>query len=91
MKAGDVVVVTAKLDERVRSSEGADPIGTLVQIDQTTAWVILPNADLWIGSKKFIFPVDGDVDVQVEPEQEEDLDEEDWDSSFDEDDLDPTE
>lgn len=54
MNEGDVVVVTGKLDTRIRAVEGnALAIGTVVCIDKdSNVWVLLPSGDFWRGPKR---------------------------------------
>jgi hypothetical protein len=53
MDEGDLVVITGKLDTRVRQkqqSEGELFFGTLICLDpQKMAWVLLPDGDIWRG------------------------------------------
>lgn len=56
LKDGDVVVVGAKLDDRVRAADPENAIGTIWFMTQTDAIVLLKNGDLWRGNKKMIYP-----------------------------------
>lgn len=54
MNEGDVVVVTGKLDTRVRDQTTNELImGTVVCVDKdSNVWVLLPSGDFWRGPKR---------------------------------------
>jgi hypothetical protein len=53
---GDVVVIADKLDERIRKDDETIHYGTLIKRDQSTAWVLLKDGNIWIGDVRSIFP-----------------------------------
>jgi hypothetical protein len=52
MKVGDIVLVVAKADEKIRDME--ERAGTIVQITGDEVWVLLANGDIWVGSKRYV-------------------------------------
>lgn len=54
MQLGDLVIVTAKFNNKIREQEKR--IGTLVQKDDKQAWVMFDDGTMWIGDVKLVFP-----------------------------------
>jgi hypothetical protein len=54
MKTGDLVVVLAKLDSRVRDKTSGLVLGTLDEIYGETVSVLLPGGDIWRGLRREI-------------------------------------
>jgi hypothetical protein len=50
LREGDVVLVTGKVDERVRPHDGSPVYGTIVSIHGTEVSVLLASYDFWQGS-----------------------------------------
>lgn len=50
IKEGSVVVVTGKLDQRVRETTEATIYGTVLLIKNGKVWVLLKDANVWVGN-----------------------------------------
>lgn len=57
MSEGTVVIVAAKMDERVRDQIETEIRGTVVKLERDKVWVMLPGGDLWVGDSYKVYPV----------------------------------
>lgn len=55
IQEGDVVIVTGKLDDRIKDPDASQAIGTVVQVGSGQVWVLLSNGNLWIGQLREVF------------------------------------
>lgn len=55
MTIGTVVKVAGKLDERVREQQEDTLIGTIIKLLGDEVWVLLPDGNIWIGSKYSVY------------------------------------
>lgn len=62
-KEGLVVLITGKLDNRIRDTEAAEAIGTLFHLDKDEVRVILGNGNFWYGKKWEIAHLDDQEEV----------------------------
>ena len=60
IKEGSVVVVTGKLDERIRESTEDTKIGTVLSLKSGKAVVLLEDGNIWIGNEWEVYEVQGD-------------------------------
>ncbi len=55
MRLGDVVVVSARLDERIRTAEGGLKKGTIIELTRDACWVLLTGGDIWTGKPRDVY------------------------------------
>ena len=54
MREGDVVIVTAKIEDRIGHGN-SETIGTVITLSKESATVLFPSGLIWIGSPKLVF------------------------------------
>jgi hypothetical protein len=60
MIEGTVVVIAGKFDERVRTNDESNTIGTVVNTVKGDVWVLLPDLNIWVGKEYQVYPIEED-------------------------------
>jgi hypothetical protein len=71
IKEGSVVVVTGRLDERVRENKEPIVTGTVLSLKNGKVWVLLKDTNIWVGNDWEVYELQGESNERLSNLREE--------------------